>query len=1096
MNVQHMSLRPAGPNSGLRPQALMAETSQAGTGASLRQRLLPAGVSNGCVNLAPTGNAGAVLEHLKRLSDRMTEENESTRQDVTTYREKLTEAQATLLRTEQELARERQENVVLRAKAKDDEAQVAYVLEKMKVVTAIQDSIRNSIETTKYDIGRVDQNRRDLDVKLLGQDRDVGDMQMALHAVAAARDQLAAELRRAQSLTSDLKSQLQEAVEETARKDAALLQLAVDAAAKERAAEAHTSSLQASLSAVTADLAASRGYAEQLRLDLERDRSRSAKAAAQLTERYHESQQRIMELDRQLCTAHDDQKVARDQILKLETQTQALTTGIASAHEELARMQAVLADRTSELKNTEAEAEQLGRRLEVLQAELEGREAEVQRLVEEAAEATMGTKDLTVEVQRLVEEAAEAAKRAKDLAKQEADVREELSTRAAEVARLEEELKAERELAKLKQDELSTTLAIAQANAAADTARAATVIAAAEQRVREAERAGEARLERFKERTSRENDEMRRRVRAEAEADAKRLTEELNTTTAALKAAELLAVQNAAAGEAAMRVELQTLQSSMSSEIEMLKEQLAEAGRIFRAHAQDAKAQYESELAAVRTAAQEEMAAVQLQLETEHQKERDEWDKEMEAMTAAERADAEERVRQAVEALHAELGARLDASLHDAKAAGDKGRRELEEELKKLTTRVQELESGSASGDEALASACARAAQLEQQLTAMRRDVETARMEGEGELNCLREKLENQRIAFQEHERELETQRCQLTLDFIKSCKDLSAKEEQLKHEVDKLGNEAREAQQELDQEREKHQQREQEWLKLQEQRDLERRKWHDDAEEQRRELERQLHAVEEEREQLRIVQRSLRLQMEQVPEAMDEVKKGNTSTAAKASSRKHSVQEIEVNNPTDPPARGNKTTGKEKDAMPPPPPPAVIKATKAAAPPPRVSAAKGATTATGSMRATGELNEGRASALRRAHDEFSHFTTESEMHDPSLSQDVTVKGHVAKRMKSGCAEAAPSQMPTGTKGGRFSLFKGMSMGMSMQTMTTDAAGGNEVTSAFGGGTRKRDSSNSASQRRKAAGDRSDRMGPMDLFESTSPNLKSKGKDP
>ncbi|GIL69360.1 hypothetical protein Vretifemale_325 [Volvox reticuliferus] len=1056
MNAQHMSLKPTGPSNGLRPPALMAETSQAGTGASLRQRLLPVGINTGSVSLTPTGNAGAVLEHLKRLSDRMTEENESTRQDVTTYREKLMEAQAALLRTEQELGRERQENVMLRAKVKDDEAQVAYVIEKMKVVTAIQDSIRNSVENTKYDIGRVDQNRRDLDVKLLGQDRDVSDVQMALHAVTAARDQLAAELRRAQSLTSDLNTQLREAAEESARKDAALEQLTVDSAAKERAAEGHASSLQASLSAVTADLAASRGYAEQLRVELERDRSRSAKAAAQLTERYHEAQQRIMELDRQLCTAHDDQKVAREQILKLEAQTQALTTATASTREELASLQAVLAERASELKNAEAEAEQLVHRLEVLQAELAGREAEVQRLVAEAEDA---------------------AKRAKDLTAQEAGLREDLSTRVAEVTRLEEELLTEREQAKLKQDELNNMLAVAQANAVADTARAAKVIAATEQRVREAERAGEVRLERFKERTSRENDEMRRRVRAEAEADAKRLAEELKKTTAELKAAELRAVHNAAAGEAAIRVELQTLQSTTSSEIKMLKEQLAEASRISLAQARDAKAQYESDLAAVRTAAQEEMAAVRMHLETEHQKERDEWDREMEAMTAAERADAEERARQAVAALHAELQAKLEVSLHEAKAEMDKERHELEEEMMKLTTRVQELESGSAAGDQALASACARAAQLEQQLTAMQREAAAIRLEGEGELKCLREQLEKQRITFQEREDELEKQRYQLKLDFVQSCKDLSAKEEHLQHELEKLGNEAREAQRERDQEREKHQQREQEWLQLQEQRELERRKWQDAAEEQRRELERQLHAAKEEREQQRVVQRSLRPQVEQVTETMDEVKKGNAGNAVGEGYREPLTQDIGVNNSTAPPARGDKTKGKGKDkeAMPPPPPPSEIKV---------------ATTATGAVGFTGEANGRKPSAVRRAHDEYADLMTESEMHYPSQSQDVTVTGHAAKRTKTGGAEAAPSQMPAATKGGRFSLFKGMSMGMSMQTMTTDAAGGNEVTSGLGGGARKKERSNPASRRRKAAGDGSDRTGLMDLFAGISPNLK------
>ncbi len=73
------------------------------------------------------------------------------------------------------------------------------------------------------------------------------------------------------------------------------------------------------------------------------------------------------------------------------------------------------------------------------------------------------------------------------------------------------------------QAELSKALEAANAAAVSEASRAAAATAASDARVREVERACESRLERFKERTSRENDEMRRRVRAEAEAEAKRV---------------------------------------------------------------------------------------------------------------------------------------------------------------------------------------------------------------------------------------------------------------------------------------------------------------------------------------------------------------------------------------------------------------------------------------------------------------------------------------------------------------------------------------------------------------------------------------------
>ncbi|GFR49998.1 hypothetical protein Agub_g12146, partial [Astrephomene gubernaculifera] len=103
--------------------------------------------------------------------------------------EKLTEVQATLSRTEQDLARERQENVVLRAKAKDDATQVAYVLEKMKVVAALQEGLRASIGNAGLDIGRTDQHVRDLDVRQLGQEREVGDANASLRDLGAAKDE-------------------------------------------------------------------------------------------------------------------------------------------------------------------------------------------------------------------------------------------------------------------------------------------------------------------------------------------------------------------------------------------------------------------------------------------------------------------------------------------------------------------------------------------------------------------------------------------------------------------------------------------------------------------------------------------------------------------------------------------------------------------------------------------------------------------------------------------------------------------------------------------------------------------------------------------
>lgn len=70
---------------------------------------------------------------------------------------------------------------------------------------------------------------------------------------------------------------------------------------------------------------------------------------------------------------------------------------------------------------------------------------------------------------------------------------------------------------------LTKALEAAKAAAASEASRAAAATAGSEARIREVERACESRLERFKERTSRENDEMRRRVRAEAEAESKRV---------------------------------------------------------------------------------------------------------------------------------------------------------------------------------------------------------------------------------------------------------------------------------------------------------------------------------------------------------------------------------------------------------------------------------------------------------------------------------------------------------------------------------------------------------------------------------------------
>ncbi|EFJ39702.1 hypothetical protein VOLCADRAFT_100645 [Volvox carteri f. nagariensis] len=1212
-------------------------------------------------------------------------------------REKLAEVQAALARKEQELARERQENVVLRAKAKDDEAQVNYVIEKMKVVTAIQDSIRNSIEGTKYDIGRVDQYRRDLDVKALGQDRDIGDAQMAAHAVTAARDQLAAELRRAQGHISNLQSQLRQAAEESARKDAALERLAADAAAKDKAAEVQASSLQASLHAAVADVAASRGHAEQLRLDLDAERSRSAKAAAQLTERYQEAQQRITELDKHLCMAHNDQKVARERIQNLESQAEALNATASGLNEELANLQAALADRASEVKNATAEAEQLGHRLEAVQAELAGRNAEVQRLMQEGVEA---------------------ARRAEELISQEAALREELSARVSDVARAEEELAVERERASLKEDELSSALATAQATAAAETARAGAAIAAAEQRLRDAERAAEARLERFKERTSREYDEMRRRVRAEAEAEAKRLAEELKKATAAVQAAESLAANGAAEREEALRTELQALRASKLEEISALKEQVAEARSKARAQAQESKAQYERDLAAALAAAQEETNALRMQLETKHQKERDEWAKEREALNEAGKTDAESRARQACEALRVKLEAKAATSLRDAAAKADKQRHVLEEEMERLTARLQELEDGSSVVDSALVSARERASHLELQLVAVREETAAARLDGETELKRLRsqleQQLEQQNSTFKQRELEWEAQRHQLEAEVAKSGEGWVVKEEELKHQLQTLRDEVRDAQRQRDQERVEYQQREGELLQAQE---LERKKLQDAADELRSELEWQLRDVKEELERKgRELVRGVHGQMERdleaeaehqpagvvdgrdvkavgggcsaeadnTPNAKDDAlvardemgadgdacmaeppttetdgqeymhvakplhdgdgdqddvpmsqvlmpgsqrqpartyddkdtngaakkvaatgppisskprekaingnartataaprgavlevkpdqvagsggmkprpppkamtatagpskpncaagkdaaggsmpkpsaprgkptsngvaaaapqasakaatkgkgttaaedggnaevaKKGNASQVAAPSAREPLAPQIGGNNGNVP--SGPDTKAKDKGAMPPPPPP-TVKVPKPVAPPPRFPATQTTTTVTGTTGATVPGAVRKAAVKRRAYGEFADLATESEVDEPSQSQDVTVTGHGSKRPKVGAEAAAPapSQMPAATKGGRFSLFRGMSMGMSVQTTTADAGGGVEVSSGHGD-SRKKGANNPVSKRRKAAEPRSDGGGFMDLFAGMSPYPK------
>ena len=61
----------------------------------------------------------------------------------------------------------------------------------------------------------------------------------------------------------------------------------------------------------------------------------------------------------------------------------------------------------------------------------------------------------------------------------------------------------------------------------------------------------------------------------------------------------------------------------------------------------------------------------------------------MEAVTAAERADAEERALQMTEALRAELAAEAEASVRDTEADAERRSRELEEAMSKLAARVQ-----------------------------------------------------------------------------------------------------------------------------------------------------------------------------------------------------------------------------------------------------------------------------------------------------------------------------------------------------------------------------------------------------------------------
>jgi hypothetical protein len=63
--------------------------------------------------------------------------------------------------------------------------------------------------------------------------------------------------------------------------------------------------------------------------------------------------------------------------------------------------------------------------------------------------------------------------------------------------------------------------------------------------------------------------------------------------------------------------------------------------------------------------------------------------REMEAVTAAERADAEQRMQQLVQGLRTELEAKAAADLREAAADAGRQKRELEERVESLHARVR-----------------------------------------------------------------------------------------------------------------------------------------------------------------------------------------------------------------------------------------------------------------------------------------------------------------------------------------------------------------------------------------------------------------------
>ncbi|KAA6418625.1 MAG: hypothetical protein FRX49_11450, partial [Trebouxia sp. A1-2] len=99
-----------------------------------------------------TLGAGPALEQLKKTADRMVEEQQSTKHATEAYRLKLQEVQRQLAELQQSYTQEKTENTQLKAKIKDDQKQIECVTSKVSMVETMHDGLRMAMSSLRTDV--------------------------------------------------------------------------------------------------------------------------------------------------------------------------------------------------------------------------------------------------------------------------------------------------------------------------------------------------------------------------------------------------------------------------------------------------------------------------------------------------------------------------------------------------------------------------------------------------------------------------------------------------------------------------------------------------------------------------------------------------------------------------------------------------------------------------------------------------------------------------------------------------------------------------------------------------------------------------------